>query len=165
MQNRKRIILENNYRLCYDGRNVLQKKGEVSLEKKWRFKITDILLLLASGVFLVGMRTFLTPCAQQADGRWMVCHWAGEALTGVAAVLFVISLLHALIPRAQIKMGLSLAMIPAAALAFLLPGTMIDLCMMETMRCHTVMQPAARAISVVLILLACLDVYCYRKGG
>ena len=61
-------------------------------------------------------------------------------------------------------MGLSLAMIPAAALAFLLPGTMIDLCMMETMRCHTVMQPAARAISVVLILLACLDVYCYRKG-
>ncbi|MFC2741328.1 MAG: DUF4418 family protein, partial [Selenomonas sp.] len=108
-------------------------------KKKWKIKLTDVLLLLASGAFLVGMRTFLAPCAQQADGKWMVCHWAGEALTGVAAVLFVISLLHALIPRAQIKMGLALAMIPAAALAFLLPGTMIDLCMMETMRCHTVM--------------------------
>ena len=59
-------------------------------KKKWKIKLTDVLLLLASGAFLVGMRTFLAPCAQQADGKWMVCHWAGEALTGVAAVLFVI---------------------------------------------------------------------------
>ena len=142
----------------------MQKKGEVPLEKKWRFKITDILLLLASGAFLVGMRTFLAPCAQQADGRWMVCHWAGEALTGVAAVLFVISLLHALIPRAQIKMGLALAMIPAAALAFLLPGTMIDLCMMETMRCHTVMTPAVTVLSLVNIMIAAADVYVQGRG-
>lgn len=140
-------------------------RGEFCLEKKkWRLKITDVLLLLASGVFFIGMRTFLAPCAQQADGKWMVCHWAGEALFGVAAVLFAIALLHAVIWRAAIKTGLAMAMIPTAVLAFFLPGQMIDLCMMETMRCHTVMQPAARAISAVLILLACLDVYCYRKG-
>ncbi|MBF1684669.1 MAG: DUF4418 family protein, partial [Selenomonas sp.] len=100
---------------------------------------------------------------QQADGRWMVCHWAGEALTGVAAVLFVISLLHALIPRAQIKMGLSLAMIPAAALAFLLPGTMIDLCMMETMRCHVIMQPAVTVIAVLNIVLSAVYLWQHRK--
>ena len=135
------------------------------MEKKRRFKITDILLLLASGAFLVGMRTFLAPCAQQADGRWMVCHWAGEALTGVAAVLFVISLLHALIPRARIKMGLALAMIPAATLAFLLPGTMIDLCMMETMRCHTVMTPAVTVLSLLNIMVAAADIYVCRKGA
>ena len=146
------------------GKNDLQR-GEVRLEKKtWGCRITDVLLVLVSGTFLVGMRTFLLPCAQQADGKWMVCHWAGEALTGVSALLFVLALLHAAIPRAGIKAGLDLAMIPAAVLAFLLPGQMIDLCMMETMRCHTVMQPAARAIAVVTIVLACLDLYCYRKG-
>lgn len=141
------------------------RKGEFFLgKKKWKVGVTDILLLLVNGIFFVGMHTFLAPCGQQADGHWMVCHWAGEALTGVAAVLFVISLLHALIPRAQIKMGLALAMIPAAALAFLLPGTMIDLCMMETMRCHTVMQPGVMAISAVTIALLLVDLYRYRKG-
>lgn len=133
-------------------------------KKKGKVGVTDILLLFVNGIFFVGMHTFLAPCGQQADGHWMVCHWAGEALFGVSAVLFAIALLHAVIWRAAIKTGLAMAMIPTAVLAFFLPGQMIDLCMMEMMRCHTVMQPAARAISVVMILLACMDIYVYRKG-
>ena len=141
------------------------RKGEFFLgKKKWKVGVTDILLLLVNGIFFVGMRTFLAPCGQQADGHWMVCHWAGEALAGVSAVLFIIAVLHAAVPRAHIKAGLALASIPVSVLAILLPGHLIDLCMMETMRCHTVMQPGVTAISAVTIALLLVDLYLYRKG-
>ncbi len=131
-------------------------------KKKWQIGITDILLLIMNGVFLLGMHTFLSPCEQLPDGKWMVCHWAGEALIGIASALFVISLLHALIPRAPIKAGLTLAAIPMSVLALLFAaGHIIDLCMMETMRCHTVMKPAVMAISVLTILLDVVDIYKY----
>ena len=115
-------------------------------------------------IFFVGIQTVFAPCEARPDGSWMTCHWAGQALMGIAAALLAIAVMHLVIPRAQVKIGLSLAVIPVSVLAFAVPDHLIDLCMMETMHCHTVMEPAARAISVVLILLACLDVYCYRKG-
>ena len=133
-------------------------------EKKRRCGITDILLLVLNLVFFVGIQTVFAPCEARPDGSWMTCHWAGQALMGIAAALLAIAVMHLVIPRAQVKLGLALAMIPISVLALVLPDHLIDLCMMETMRCHTVMQPAARAISVVMILLACMDIYVYRKG-
>ena len=133
-------------------------------EKKRRCGTTDILLVVLNLIFFVGIQTVFAPCEARPDGSWMTCHWAGQALIGIAAALLAIAVMHLVIPRTQVKIGLSLAVIPVSVLAFAVPDHLIDLCMMETMRCHTVMQPAARAISVVLILLACLDVYCYRKG-
>ena len=133
-------------------------------EKKRRTGVTDRLLVLLNLGFLVGMQGVLAPCEMRPDGSWMNCHWAGEALTGIAAVLTVIALMHIVIPRAHIKCGLSLAILPLSVFALILPDHLIDLCMMEHMRCHTVMTPAVTVISLVNILLAAVDIYVYRKG-
>ena len=131
---------------------------------KCRFGITDILLLVLNLVFFVGIQTVFTPCEPRPDGSWMNCHWAGQALTGIAAVLVVIALMHLVIPRAQIKLGLALAMLPISVFALVLPDHLIDLCMMETMHCHTVMQPAVTALSLLNLMLALADIYVYRRG-
>ena len=131
---------------------------------KCRFGITDILLLVLNLVFFVGIQNVFTPCEPRPDGSWMNCHWAGQALTGIAAVLVVIALMHLVIPRAQIKLGLALAMLPISVFALVLPDHLIDLCMMETMHCHTVMQPAVTALSLLNLMLALADIYVYRRG-
>ena len=131
--------------------------------KKRRCGITDVLLLVLNLIFFVGIQTVFAPCEAHPDGSWMTCHWAGQALMGIAAALTVIAVMHLVIPRAQVKMGLALAMIPISVLALVLPDHLIGLCMMETMHCHTVMTPAVTVLSLLNIMTAGADIYVYRK--
>ena len=140
-------------------------EGVVTMnEKKRRCGITDVLLLVLNLIFFVGIQTVFAPCEARPDGSWMTCHWAGQALIGIAAVLLAIAVMHLVIPRIQVKIGLSLAMIPVSVLAFAVPDHLIDLCMMETMHCHTVMEPAVTILSLLNVLLAAADIYVYQKG-
>ena len=132
--------------------------------EKRRFGITDVLLLVLNLIFFVGIQTVFAPCEAHPDGSWMTCHWAGQALIGIAAALLAIAVMHLVIPRAQVKIGLSLAVIPVSILAFAVPDHLIDLCMMETMHCHTVMEPAVTVLSLLNVLLAAADIYVYQKG-
>ena len=139
-------------------------EGVVTMnEKKRRCGITDILLLVLNLIFFVGIQTVFAPCEARPDGSWMTCHWAGQALMGIAAALLAIAVMHLVIPRAQVKIGLSLAVIPVSVLAFAVPDHLIDLCMMETMHCHTVMEPAVTVLSLLNIMTAGADIYVYRK--
>ena len=133
-------------------------------EKKRRCGITDVLLLVLNLIFFFGIQTVFAPCEARPDGSWMTCHWAGQALIGIAAALLAIAVMHLVIPRAQVKIGLSLAVIPVSILAFAVPDHLIDLCMMETMHCHTVMEPAVTVLSLLNVLLAAADIYVYQKG-
>ena len=134
-------------------------------EKKRRWGITDILMVVLNLIFFVGIQTVFAPCEAHPDGSWMTCHWAGQALMGIAAALLAIAVMHLVIPRAQVKLGLALAMIPISVLALVLPDHLIDLCMMETMHCHTVMTPAVTVLSLLNIMTAGADIYVYRKGA
>ena len=95
---------------------------------------------------------------------WMTCHWAGQAVTGVAALLFVLALLHTCIPDERTKLGIGISMIPTAILAALIPGNLIGLCGMKTMRCRSLMLPGVVVFSVLIVLLAIVDVLTYKKS-
>lgn len=127
-----------------------------------RFGVGDIALLVVSIAFLVGIVALFGPCGPKEDGSWMTCHWAGNAVTGLATVLVAISIIHALVPGAQVKMGLAIATIPVSALAAVLPANIIDLCMMNTMHCRVVMRPAVIACAVVMIAAAVFDILWYH---
>ena len=71
--------------------------------------------------------------------------------------MVVLELLHALLPNAGIRQGLDLGALILTALAILIPGRLIDLCMMNTMRCHTVMVPAVRVFAMLLAAVSVLD--------
>ena len=132
-------------------------------KKKLHIGAGDVLLAVFSILFLIGSLTFLAPCGPKEDGGWMTCHWAGNAVAGAAAVLAVIAVLHLIAPDDRMKAGLSLAAIPAALLALLLPGSIIGLCMMDTMRCRAVMRPGAAVMSVLVIAAAVFDLLSRRR--
>ena len=133
--------------------------------KRTNIGASDFIMLVLSVIFLTGIRTFFAPCGPKDDGSWMTCHWAGQAITGIAAVLFVISVIHLFVKDARIKQGLSLAMIPVALLSAVLPGNLIGLCMMDTVRCHSVMRTASVVLSVLVIAAAVFDVIVQKKKG
>ena len=54
-------------------------------------------------------------------------------------------------------------MIPVSFLIIVLPGRLIPLCMMETMRCHVIMQPAVTVIAVLNIVLSAVYLWQHRK--
>lgn len=134
------------------------------MEKQKRLRITDILILVVSIIFLIGIKTIFKPCGPKEDGSWMSCHWAGNAVAAMAAVLVVIAVIHLIMTDAKIKMGLSCAMIPTAVVAAIIPGHMIGLCMMDTMRCHAVMTPATILLSVITIVVVVIDILLYRRS-
>ena len=62
------------------------------------------------------------PCPVMPDGRFMVCHWAGQAVLGVGIVLVVLSLLHLAFKNDGMKLGLDLAVIANAVLLLMIPN-------------------------------------------
>ena len=110
----------------------------------------------ALALFLcVGTATFLGPCVHE-DGTFGPCHDAGTAATILSAVLAVLALLP-LLPA--VRRAPLLSVVPStvamvvSVILFLVPGVLCRLCMMDTMRCLSVMQPAVRILSAVLFIL------------
>ena len=56
-------------------------------------------------------------------------------------------------------------MIPVSFLIIVLPGRLIPLCMMETMRCHTVMTPGVTVSVIVLAVVYVIDIFVQFKRG
>lgn len=126
--------------------------------KKSGIGVIDALLTVVSLIFLIGILTFFRPCAAHEDGSFMACHWAGRAVMGVSALLLVISLVNLIIKNSGIKTGLLISTVFSAGLAALFPGILINLCMMDTMRCHTITRPATLVFSLITAVIAIIDI-------
>lgn len=113
------------------------------------------LIPTAIGVLLaVGVMTVFSACGPKEDGSWMNCHQAQTAVAACGAVLAVLFALAAFIKNKVLVMLLNIAALVVSVIAFLIPGNIMHLCMMKTMRCYTVMQPFVRIMSILGALSA-----------
>ncbi len=133
------------------------------MEKKSKpVGVCDIVMLALALVLFIGLLTFLRPCGPKDDGGWMTCHWAGQALRGVAGALLLLAVVR-LFVRGGVKTGLDMGMAVLAALAICVPGRLIGLCMMDAMRCRAVMTPGVTVLSILMIAAAAADMLLRRK--
>ena len=112
---------------------------------------------MLSVLLVVGIRTFAGPCGMHDDGTVSSCHWAAQAIFGVGIVLVVLSVVRIFERDEGERRGLSLAAALLGILVACLPGTLIDLCMMQTMRCHTIMGPFAMGMGAAIAVTGCAD--------
>jgi len=124
--------------------------------------VWDIVLLALALVLFIGLLTFLRPCGPKEDGGWMTCHWAGRALTGVSGTMLALALVR-LFVCGGVKLGLDIGTAALALLSICIPGHLIGLCMMDTMRCHAVMTPSVTVIAILTIAAAAIDIFVQRK--
>lgn len=125
---------------------------------KEKMDLFDLVLLGSSIVFLLVILFVFHPCGPKDDGSWMVCHWAGSVLIGLASVVVGGALLHCLPFGRGMKLGISLVLILVLILTCLVPGTLIDLCMMPGMYCRSVMRPGTIICSVLVMAVCMADI-------
>ena len=101
-------------------------------------------LLLAGGV------TVFSACEQRADGTWMHCHQCQNMVAGSAVGLIALYGASALVTKKPVRLALLALAVIASVVVFFIPGGICPLCMMKTMRCHTVFQPCVRIMSVLV---------------
>lgn len=120
--------------------------------------------LLLSAVTAAGSVSFLGPCVHE-DGSFGSCHWAGQAMLGIGLLLAALSLTALLVKDGRLRAGILFAAAAAAVLGIFVPGTLINLCGMATMRCRAVMRPAMTLLCA-LTAVSCLagGIAAYRKA-
>ena len=120
--------------------------------------------LLLSAVTAAGSVSFLGPCVHE-DGSFGACHWAGQAMLGIGLLLAALSLTALLVKDGRLRAGILFAAAAAAVLGIFVPGTLISLCGMATMRCRAVMRPAMTLLCA-LTAVSCLagGIATYRKA-
>ena len=105
-------------------------------------------LLLSAGVM-----TVFRACPPKVDGSFMHCHDVQMTVFWIGIVLSVLALAGILVKSRILLMGICGLSILLALVAALLPGRIMTMCMMETMRCYTLMKPFVTVMS--LLIIAC----------
>ena len=104
----------------------------------------------------LGVMTVFRACGPKEDGAWMHCHSAqmGSALaSGIVAILLAGA---GLAKNRTLKAALYALAVLGCGILFLIPGTLVSMCMMRSMRCYTHMQPFVRILAAVI---AVFDAY------
>ena len=124
--------------------------------------IPALIVLLLSLVIAIGSQTFLGACVHD-DGGFGACHWAARGALALGAAQAVIALLALVLP-AQ-RPGPYTAMLPVSVAGLLTPGTLIDICRMNTMRCRMVMRPAMLVLFALTLAAALAGCLMTRRGN
>ncbi|HAM14725.1 MAG TPA: hypothetical protein DCP91_02445 [Eggerthellaceae bacterium] len=129
----------------------------VNVEKPKASPVVGVVLLLLSLLLVVGLLSFAGPCGVHDDGSVSSCFWASRAMLGMGVVLAIISVVRIFETDEGERRGLSLCAALVGALVAAVPGGLIDLCMMTTMRCHTIMRPFALCVGIAIAVVGGVD--------
>ena len=122
---------------------------------KRKIEPIGIVLIVACGILAIGVKTFFSAC-EVTEEHTMSCHWAEQAVFGVSIVLLIQACCAVFmgLDAPNIRKGISISMVPTAILAVIIPGHLIDLCMMDTMQCRTTMRPSVMMLGFIIAVIA-----------
>ena len=122
-----------------------------------RISITGIIRLLFALLIVIGSLSFLGPCVH-TDGSQAPCvsssHW--QIILG--SVMVALSLVYLWCGNKNLRKWLAISLTLIAIVTALVPGTLVSLCMMNSMRCNAIMKPSIQLISAFVALLSLVDV-------
>ena len=105
---------------------------------------------LLSALLVLGVLTVFSACGMKDDGTWMKCHGAHTTVAKLGGAMIALFLLAAVLRDRALKICLYVLGIVGSVVVFLIPETIMPMCMMRTMRCYTVMQPFVRIMAVMI---------------
>ncbi len=135
----------------------------ISMKKNATATVLQVIILVLCAVMCAGSKLVFHACGAKDDGSFMTCHWAEQALFGIGCALAASAVIMLIVRRPKTKSGVALGMIPVSAVYALVPGRLINLCMMTDMRCHSVMKPAAMILGILLAVICAVYAFVTRN--
>lgn len=129
-------------------------------KRKCKIGVTDILLLVCSALYFIGIKYWFPVCGMSGD-MVMGCHWAGEVLAALSIMLIVISAVHIVIPDEKIKTGMDISLAGIAVFAMMIPGNIISLCKNSEMQCRNGTSVWTIIFMVSFCIIAAADAFIY----
>ena len=126
-------------------------------------RVAEIALLALCLCLALGVKLVFHACGPMEDGTWMHCHTAENAVLCLAVAMAALSALH-LVVKPGVKLALDAGVLVLAVAAILVPGTLVPLCMMDTMRCQAVMKPAVLVLGILIVVALAADVVVQLRG-
>ena len=123
---------------------------------KIKEKIFGIAELLLGAALAAGSVTLFAACGAH-EGKYMACHWAQNAVTLIGAVIALTAFVKILAKDSGVKAGIAFTHFLLAAGTAFIPGRIINICMMDTMRCRTVSKPAVIVTALILAAVSGID--------
>ena len=123
---------------------------------KVKDNILGIAELLLGGILAVGSFTVFAACGEH-EGKYMACHWAQNAVVLIGTVIVITALIKLFAKNSGVKAAFAVTHFLLAVGTAFIPGKIINLCMMETMRCQTVFKPAVLVISLILAVVSGIE--------
>ncbi len=112
----------------------------------------------AALLLTVGVMSVFSACGPRDDGNWMRCHAAQSAVGCCGSGLAVLLMLAALIKKRTVRVILYSAALAGSVSTFLLPGLLMPMCMMRSMRCYTLFQPFVRIMTALIFCLCVIGI-------
>lgn len=126
--------------------------------KDRKIHVADVVILILFCLLTIGVVTFLRPCGVHDDGSYSSCHWSGRILFGLG-IIGILQAALAMLGQNQFRLGLNAAIFLEAVVILFIPGRIVSLCMMSTMRCNLILKPGVQVISLVTILLEAINLW------
>ena len=112
---------------------------------------------LLSFLLCIGTATIFQPCEAKEDGTWMHCHDVQTAVIAGSLFLTAVLIGSGIIQSKKYAITTYFAAAICSGVIFFLPGIIMPMCMMHTMRCYAVMQPFVRIMSVLVCIFSLLE--------
>ena len=128
-------------------------------------KLLSIIPAVLGILLTIGVLTAFRACAMKDDGTWMHCHMAQNDAAIGGVIICLLFLAAAFIKNRTAATVLRIAGIIAGIVTALIPGTIVSMCMMNTMRCYAVMQPFVRVMAVLVIIFGVISIMISRGQG
>lgn len=131
-----------------------------------RKKISSIpaaLALVLAALLAVGVLTFAGPCIHE-DGTTGMCFGASRFAVAAAFAAVAAALVRLVLTSPRIWVMADSVLALSGVCAAFVPGTVLPLCMMATMRCNAVMKPFALLMGIGIAILGVADLMLSRRG-
>ncbi len=125
--------------------------------------IWSLICFFLSLFLCVGVMTVFHACGRKDDGTWMHCHTAQIYVAAGAALLCILFLISMLLKKQAVCIATGILGAIGNILILFIPGSLVPMCMMHTMRCYTVMQPFVRIMAAAIAFFCILSVFQTRK--
>jgi hypothetical protein len=111
-----------------------------------------IALLMVALLLIVGVMTFAGACTHD-DGSVSTCARASWGLVGGGVFLAGIAIVQLVVESRGAQIVCAVIAAALGVFIFLVPGTILPLCMMETMHCQAVMKPFGQVMGALAVIL------------